>query len=288
MASEEEYYTGLLADLHDPKDLERRYGDHEIPSTEKDPTVDLRKHVARVYKQEKLSSCTSCVICACYVLMRNKESEEMNLATVAFDYSRLFLYYNSRKERDNTAKNMGAGLRDTLTALHKYGVCNESLWPYDINRFAEEPSPACYDEAKENKIVKYERLKHDIQQFRACLRAGFPFAFGFELYPSFKDKDKHKDGWMPLPSEEEIQAGVYTLHAVLAVGYNVTIKRITVLNSWGDTWGDNGYFYMPYSYINDIDRALNFWKIEKVEKIEEEREAETSAVSGLRFIRLIK
>ena len=105
MASKEEYYTGLLADLHDPKDLERRYGGHEVPSTEEHPKVDLRKYIARVYKQEKLSSCMSCVICDCYASMRNKESEEMNLATVDFDYSRLFLYYHSRRECDNTAEN---------------------------------------------------------------------------------------------------------------------------------------------------------------------------------------
>jgi C1A family cysteine protease len=40
-------------------------------------------------------------------------------------------------------------------------------------------------------------------------------------------------------------------HCVLLVGFNDATQMFTCLNSWGPSWGNNGYFYMPYAYILD-------------------------------------
>ena len=54
-------------------------------------------------------------------------------------------------------------------------------------------------------------------------------------------------------------------HAVIAVGYDDSTSRITVQNSWGTSWGDKGYFYMPYQYITNTNLADDFWTIRLVE-----------------------
>lgn len=38
-------------------------------------------------------------------------------------------------------------------------------------------------------------------------------------------------------------------HAVLLVGYDDATRQFTFLNSWGEGWGDKGFGYLPYEYI---------------------------------------
>ena len=45
-------------------------------------------------------------------------------------------------------------------------------------------------------------------------------------------------------------------HLMTIVGYDDNDKTFTIANSWGDYWGDNGYFYIDYEYFNNKDP---FW-----------------------------
>ena len=42
-------------------------------------------------------------------------------------------------------------------------------------------------------------------------------------------------------------------HIMTIVGYDDNDKTFTIANSWGDYWGDNGYFYMDYEYFTNKD-----------------------------------
>jgi C1A family cysteine protease len=53
-------------------------------------------------------------------------------------------------------------------------------------------------------------------------------------------------------------------HAVLAVGYDDAKQRFTVQNSWGTSWGDKGFFYMPYEYLTNPNLADDFWTMRTV------------------------
>jgi C1A family cysteine protease len=72
-----------------------------------------------------------------------------------------------------------------------------------------------------------------------------------------------KNGLMPMPKPTEKRLGG---HAVMAVGYDDAKQVFLVRNSWSKAWGDQGYFYMPYFYITDTNRADDFWTIRLVEK----------------------
>lgn len=41
-----------------------------------------------------------------------------------------------------------------------------------------------------------------------------------------------------------------TVHSMVLVGYDNDLKRMKVANSWGERFGNKGYFYIPYVLIN--------------------------------------
>jgi C1A family cysteine protease len=44
--------------------------------------------------------------------------------------SRLFLYFNERSMEGTIQDDSGACLSDGVEALHTYGLCPETMWPY--------------------------------------------------------------------------------------------------------------------------------------------------------------
>ena len=256
------YRTGAVRDRPDHRDHIRKYGDDDIPSTDDHPVVDLREYVGHVFDQGRLGSCGASSVCAAFEFLLQKVARELNHIYYDFDASRLFAFYNGRKLTSTTDEDVGVCLRDALKALSRWGVCREDLWPYQEDKLTNEPPPACYVDGDRHKITKYEHLEQEKHQLRACLKEGFPFAFVCHLYESFDRIGE--DGLMPLPSYEELDGGPLELHALLCVGYNDNTECFTILNSWGEDFGDQGYFYMPYRYMMDYEESFDLWKISEV------------------------
>lgn len=241
---------GWKKDLPDKRDL--RYTYQAIPLPEK---VDLRPDMPPVYNQGHLGSCTANAGGAAFVYMHKKNENEL------FMPSRLFIYYNTRK-RDGTIKyDAGSTIRSTIKSMVSYGVAKEDLWPYDISKFAAKPLLRVYKNGRTNLVVNYFKVPHNEAAIKTSLAQGFPVVFGFSVYDSFETADVADTGVVKMPSAEESLIGG---HAVVLVGYDDTQNVFIVRNSWGETWGDGGYCYMPYEYILDRDLAADFWTIRLV------------------------
>lgn len=227
------------------------------------PVVDLRQtpelQQSPILDQGQLGSCTANAIAGALTYTMLKQKQPL------FQPSRLFIYYNERAMEGSIQSDAGAMLRDGIKSVNRQGACKEQpTWPYDIYKFTTKPPGKAYNEAGLHQALQYRRLNNaDINQLKACLASGFPFVFGFTVYQSFMTAQVGRTGMMPMPQPHEAVMGG---HAVLAVGYDDTHQVFIVRNSWGDHWGDKGYFYMPYSYITNQDLAVDFWTITMVEQ----------------------
>jgi C1A family cysteine protease len=224
--------------------------------------VDIRPNCPPVYDQGKLGSCTANAGCTCRAMLL--QDQQVSL-------SRMFLYYMGRAIEGTAGKDEGASLRDTCKSIHKAGVCEEKYMPYNPEKYMFPPSRAAILNAKNYRISAYKALSSldEIKQNIAFRQQ--PVLLGMDVYESFESDAVAKTGIMPMPRKSEKKLGG---HAVLVVGYkDMTIHRgmcgryrlkpgcLIVRNSWGDQWGDKGYFYMPFDYVTP-DYTYDYWIIE--------------------------
>ncbi len=220
-------------------------------------SFDLRPLCPPPYDQGQLGSCTANAIGGAVQFEWRKQSLPDEVP------SRLFIYYFERLVEGSVYTDSGAQLRDGIKVVAQYGAPFESAWPYDITRFTVKPPVAVCAAARQERAVSYARVVQTTGQMKACLAAGYPFAFGFSVYESFESQAVASSGVVPLPaSGEELLGG----HAVLAVGYDDASQRFLVRNSWGAGWGQGGYFTMPYAYLGDRSLASDLWTIRLMEK----------------------
>ena len=243
------YSYGWLPDIPDHRDF--LYEGIKPKKLRLSKVVDLRNYCSEIEYQDSLGSCTA------NALAGNIEFLDKLTDNQYTDQSRLFIYYNERVIEHSTDNDAGAMLRDGIKSLSKQGVCSETIWPYDIQKYSTKPTPNCYKEGRKHIIQSYHRIL-TLDDMLSCLSDGFPFVFGFAVYESFESQEVAKTGIVPMPGKDERQLGG---HAVLAVGFNQKDKRFLVRNSWGEDWGMGGYFTMPFGYLETM--ADDFWTIRK-------------------------
>jgi len=263
-----QFGTGWLPDVPDyrdytveTKEVKEMFKAGPPKATGNPSAVDLRQYCSPIEDQGNLGSCTAQAVVGLVEYFEGRALGEY------LDASRRFLYKVTRKLY-HFQGDTGAYVRGTLKALRIFGVCPEEYWPYDISKYDEEPPAFCYAFAQAYQAVKYYRVWDSdpaklLDQLKASLANGLPFAFGFSVYSSIWDPTVQKTGDIPFPKQgDKLDGG----HAVMAVGYNDGPGRFLIRNSWGTGWGKAGYGTLPYDYVTK-GIADDFWVLATAEYV---------------------
>jgi C1A family cysteine protease len=221
--------------------------------------VDLRPLMPAIYDQGNLSSCTACVLSAAVEYQLRMQKYKW-----IFTPSRLFIYFNEREIEGTVPVDAGANLRDGIKSINELGVCPENQlkdfwnWPYNITHFDSEPPLDCYKDALLHKSLKYESVPPILDFLLPVLAEKLPIACGIVVYTSFESDYACTTGYVPMPSYTETLLGG---HAILLVGYDMDKSMFIFRNSWGITYGQQGYGFIPFSYITNPGLVADFWAI---------------------------
>lgn len=252
---------GWLPDLPDFRDfLAFPNKQSALDSAAKVPlSVDLReRHEFVVKDQGYLGSCVAHAVGSAIEYAQNTRPNDPEVSDFLeedrkFQVSRLFLYYEARRPIGALEEDSGCYIRDAMRVAYNIGVPRETGWGYHEDAFDKEPPKRSYKSAPYHKISSYRSVAVNNQEIRLALSLGHPVVFGVSIFESFYNE---RNGIVPMPTFNDEYLGG---HAMLIVGYDDRSARYTVLNSWGNTWGDDGFCYLPYGYVGNRQLGSDYW-----------------------------
>jgi C1A family cysteine protease len=234
---------GALKDKPDERDYSvGLVGGVDIPSK-----IDLREFVPEVKSQGRLNSCVSHAICSAIELQINMKDPARYVAL-----SELYNYYYGRIESGLWPQDNGMYPRDAIKAAKKYGIALEIAHPYNPIKYNELPCSAARSVASiYGALIKdYFRVFSDTSM-KEKLALGFPIiisvpTYSYWNYPIVVRESKvlTKPAGiirLPIPGDE-----LQGFHALCCLGYDD--HGWICLNSWSKSYGDKGFYYLPYGY----------------------------------------
>jgi hypothetical protein len=232
------------------------------------PRVDLRAYAGEIEDQGVIGSCTANSTVSALELILKRAGKYENL-------SRLFLYYTTR-EYENRIGQDGAVLRDALKMANKRGLPLESSYQYNISAVDKKPSPFVYKEAKQRLVSSYEAVRvvrgeraSTINNIKAALAAGHPVVIALRVFNYIFSIKGPLETHGRIDTTKPGNLDYVGNHAATIVGYDTAVfgGMFIVENSWGASWGDNGYWGMPFTGVDNIYEA---WVIKGFNEIGED------------------
>lgn len=208
-----------------------------------DKKLDLRGKVdlIRIEQQGSIGSCVG-----------NGVTSTMEQFTDV-ELSRMFLY-NATKAYEGRLGQEGLYTRNAYKVARSSGVCTEYDYPYDLDLDNIKPPEEIYALADykidrfECVVVSKSPLNRDwrVHNIKSALKEGFLVGFAMavtnSLYELTGPETTHK---------YDITAPNIGGHYMYIVGYDDEYRSFIIANSWGTSWGDGGFAYLPYSIVNE-------------------------------------
>jgi len=212
--------------------------------------VDYTSEMSPVKSQGQLGSCVAFAIAALKEWQEQKEHQKeveegkkYHRDEKYYDLSESWIYWMAKKI-DCWPHEEGTSLVYAMKVLNKIGVPVEKAWPYNDTVYGE-PKKWAHLVARWSLVGSYERVEN-LEELKVVL-AKSPVPIGIGCFAEIDSVGE--DGIVPYPEHPEY---MYGGHAITCVGFDDQTQLVKIKNSWGKNWGQQGYGYLPYQYINDF------------------------------------
>ncbi|MEW5747317.1 MAG: C1 family peptidase [Candidatus Thermoplasmatota archaeon] len=157
----------------------------------------------------------------------------------------------------NGGMEKGSWMDTNMFVIRDWGVPTLAAMPYDDGDFTSWGSPEAFREAPLHRAAEAGYLEYSasttVGAIKALVAAGTPVSFAMdanEFVPGFSD------GNYILSSAE--YSSLDLNHAQTVVGFDDSLTddsdagAFRVVNSWGDGWGDSGYYWFTYAALEEL------------------------------------
>ena len=139
-----------------------------------------------------------------------------------------------------------------MSGVRRFGFVGEQFWPFDrdhASRVHQEVPFDIFQKASQFRVSNFARIDAQgdarIQACKHAIAAGHPIPLGMEVGKKFADYGKGSD---PIKPESDSLGG----HMTFLCGYEKDGDVFIGCNSWGKSWGDDGFYRIHSSKLVDL------------------------------------
>ena len=203
--------------------------------------IDLSMNFPLPGDQGKQNSCVGWAVAYALKSFQEKVENNWELNDSNHLFSPSFVY-----NQLNDGHDRGTSFNKALDLAVNTGLTTLDQMPYNVTDYQSQPSATALAEAANFKAKSWAKVSDGSQIFAALVNRQ-PVLCGIRIYPSFSK----------LKGENSVyntkDGALLGGHAVTIVGYddNRLGGAYKLINSYGQNWGDNGYFWLPYTFASD-------------------------------------
>ncbi|MCJ8291960.1 MAG: peptidase C1 [Crocinitomicaceae bacterium] len=220
--------------------------DKKNPLPEK---ISLLEYAPKRRNQGKQGSCVAWA--SAYAARTILESRRTGKKPDQVAFSASFMY-NQISLDHNTCQ--GSYIKLAMDNMYNQGAVPYKDFAYDQSSCSKDPSGTLKRKANGFKIKGFQRLTEanqsntaEMWSIKQNLSKGSPVVIGMMVGGSFMNKMMGKEFWFPTSADERKQG--FGGHAMCVIGYDDFKEggAFQIMNSWGESWGKKGIFWMRYS-----------------------------------------
>ena len=164
--------------------------------------------------------------------------------------------------RSNDGRDLGSSMDENMMVIADWGAPTLSTMPFDEYEYLYWGPPEAFREAPAHRAAEVFTIVYSgqstIDEIKTLVTEGIPVTFGIDAYQYYN----FEGDWI-LSSEEYNSTSLNHAQTIVGFDDNVTDDNDTgafrVVNSWGSSWGDSGFYWLTYDTmieLGDIDRAV--------------------------------
>lgn len=244
------FATGYIPDQPDSRDY--KLSSISDKTLKNKNVVDYTSEMSPVKNQARKGACVGFAVAAMVewqqqqeYLKEKKKGSAYTRDKDHYNLSEQWIYHKAQEIDGFDDGTEGTTIRAAMKILNKQGVPTESGWEYDDSA-VNKPEFWAKPTARWNKSKSYYKIE-SIREMKETLQKIGPFVAGVLVYDTWSNPTN--SGYVSFPNDIYNYLGA---HAICIVGYNEDKKRFKFKNSWGRSWGNNGYGWLSYRYMKEL------------------------------------
>lgn len=237
LSSKQHIGPGVLRDyeVHVLEDLSLRPIDRILGVVRMDAPIDHRKHVRKIVDQGTTNSCLAQACAASICTSSEARGFHIEYPSAAALWA-LFRLLDGPKVDE--IQNIGCRSRSMCVSVQNYGVLEESAWPFTDENCWRPPPLHVFQKQIDVRLHGWYRAT-TLDEVIAALNLNHIPVFGMDVDASYFDLSGSKT----YEPAGDLGGG----HAQAIVGWDG--ERLIAQNSWGTSWGDEGYAYLSPEFF---------------------------------------